>query len=111
MSPVFLKIVGGILCFFGVLVSIVFWIPGIINRRKLKEILGPKYPMIFFIYGKETTINFAYMLFGYGIVVSHKGFIDLGFSNLISFIFDSVGIVIILIGIAKIIISYMKKYP
>ncbi|MBU0728960.1 MAG: hypothetical protein KKE17_10430 [Proteobacteria bacterium] len=51
MNPAFFKILGGGLCFFGALVSIVFWIPGIVNRRKLKEILGPKYPMIFFIYG------------------------------------------------------------
>jgi hypothetical protein len=31
-------------------ITVLFWIPGIINRAKLREILGQRYPLIFIIY-------------------------------------------------------------
>ena len=34
----------------GGLVSIVFWIPGIINREKIKDIMGNRYPLVYVVY-------------------------------------------------------------
>ena len=31
-------------------ITVLFWIPGIINRAKLREMLGQRYPLIFIIY-------------------------------------------------------------
>jgi len=31
-------------------VSILFWMPGLVDRRKLRELLGPRYPMIYLVY-------------------------------------------------------------
>jgi len=45
-----LKISGSIIMLFGLIVSIVFWIPGIFNRTKIKEIMGKRYPMVYVIY-------------------------------------------------------------
>lgn len=36
---------------FGTLVTIGFWVPGLVNRQRLKEILGRRYPLIYLIYG------------------------------------------------------------
>lgn len=41
---------GIVLIFTGGLVSVVFWIPGLINRQKLREILGPRYPLVYLVY-------------------------------------------------------------
>jgi len=35
---------------FGSLVSVAFWIPKLINKKRLKEILGPKYSLVLLIY-------------------------------------------------------------
>lgn len=35
---------------FGCGVSIVFWIPKLVDRNRLKELLGRRYPVIYFIY-------------------------------------------------------------
>lgn len=34
----------------GLLVTILFWVPKLVNRPQLKELLGPKYPMIYLFY-------------------------------------------------------------
>ena len=34
----------------GLIVSILFWVPQIVNRQKLKELLGPRFLMIYFFY-------------------------------------------------------------
>ena len=44
------KIVGIILVVFGTVVSIGFWVPGLINRNQLRGIMGSRYPMVYFIY-------------------------------------------------------------
>lgn len=31
-------------------ISVLFWVPGIINRAKLREVLGQRYPLIFIVY-------------------------------------------------------------
>ena len=51
MSMAVVKIFGIILALFGGIVTMVFWIPGLVNRPRLKEILGSRYPLIFIIYG------------------------------------------------------------
>ena len=43
-------VAGIVLIFTGGLVTVVFWIPGLINRRRLKEMLGPRYPLIYLVY-------------------------------------------------------------
>jgi hypothetical protein len=45
-----IEIVGIIFVVFGTVVSLGFWIPGLINRKQLKEMMGTRYPMIYFIY-------------------------------------------------------------
>jgi len=47
---VIVKIVGIILVVFGTVVSIGFWVPGLINRNQLRGIMGSRYPMVYFIY-------------------------------------------------------------
>ena len=34
----------------GALVSVLFWVPRLIDRSRLREILGPRYPLIYLIY-------------------------------------------------------------
>jgi hypothetical protein len=43
VSGLFLLALGG-------LVSILFWVPGLVDRRKLRELLGPRYPMVYLVY-------------------------------------------------------------
>ena len=45
-----LTISGIMLMLFGVAVSIAFWIPGIINREKIKDIMGSRYPLVYVVY-------------------------------------------------------------
>ncbi len=45
-----LKIIGLLFAVIGGIVSIVFWIPGAINKQRLKEIMGSRYGFIYFIY-------------------------------------------------------------
>lgn len=45
-----LSILGVILMVFGLLVSIIFWIPSIIDRGRLKTTLGRRYSLIYVIY-------------------------------------------------------------
>lgn len=34
----------------GTVVSLIFWVPGFINKSHLRQIMGHRYPMIYFIY-------------------------------------------------------------
>jgi hypothetical protein len=45
-----LVISGIILMFFGLVVSIVFWVPGIINRNRIRSIMGRRYPLVYVVY-------------------------------------------------------------
>lgn len=45
-----LTISGIMLMFFGLVVSIVFWIPGILNKEKMKNIMGDRYALVYVIY-------------------------------------------------------------
>lgn len=43
--------IGFFLTLVGATVSVIFWLPGVVNRKRLKEILGERYPVVFVIYG------------------------------------------------------------
>jgi len=45
-----LVISGIILMFVGLVVSIVFWVPGIINRNRIRSIMGRRYPLVYVVY-------------------------------------------------------------
>jgi len=38
------------LMLFGGAITVLFWVPGIINRARLREALGQRYPLIFIVY-------------------------------------------------------------
>jgi len=44
------KIVGIFFVVLGTVISLAFWVPGLINRDHLRQIMGQRYPMIYFIY-------------------------------------------------------------
>lgn len=46
----FLQIIGLLFAIIGGIVSIIFWIPGVINKQGLREIMGSYYGLIYFIY-------------------------------------------------------------
>ena len=50
------------LVLFGTCVSVSFWIPQIINKEKLREIMGSKYPLVYFLYLANGPMM---MLFGF----------------------------------------------
>jgi hypothetical protein len=45
-----LAISGIMLMFFGLVVSIVFWVPGIFNRNKIRQVMGKRYPLVYVVY-------------------------------------------------------------
>jgi len=46
----FLKIAGALLSSFGLLVTVLFWVPRVVNRPGLREMLGRRYPLVYVIY-------------------------------------------------------------
>lgn len=45
-----INIVGIFFVIVGTVVSLIFWIPGFINKNHLRQIMGTRYPIIYFIY-------------------------------------------------------------
>ena len=45
-----LSIFGIILMLVGLTVSILFWIPAVFDRKKLKSVLGRRYPLVYMVY-------------------------------------------------------------
>jgi hypothetical protein len=45
-----LSVLGIMLMLFGLVVSIVFWIPGIFDRTKVKDVMGKRYPLVYVVY-------------------------------------------------------------
>ena len=45
-----LSISGIMLMLFGGVVSIVFWMPSIFNREKIKDVLGTRYFLVYIVY-------------------------------------------------------------
>jgi hypothetical protein len=64
-----LTVTGIILIFFGLIVSIVFWIPGIINKEKIKNVMGTRYPLVYVVYIANGPLL---MLFGLLLIVWPK---------------------------------------
>ena len=62
-------VVGVILILTGGLVSVGFWVPGLINRQKLKEMLGARYPLVYLVYSANGPV-----LLGAGILLVMKHF-------------------------------------
>jgi len=57
--PAILHATGFVLAFFGLCISLAFWIPKFFNRPRLKEILGPKYPLVYVVYLANGPFLFA----------------------------------------------------
>ena len=45
-----LLILGTMLMLMGLVVSIVFWIPGIFDRNRIKNLMGKRYPLMYVVY-------------------------------------------------------------
>ena len=45
-----LTISGIMLMFLGLVISIIFWVPGLFDRRKVREIMGKRYPLVYIVY-------------------------------------------------------------
>jgi hypothetical protein len=45
-----LVISGIMLMLFGLVISIVFWMPGIFNRSKIRQVMGKRYPLVYVVY-------------------------------------------------------------
>ena len=45
-----LTLSGVILMFWGLVVSIVFWVPSILNKEKIKDVMGDRYPLVYVVY-------------------------------------------------------------
>jgi hypothetical protein len=45
-----INIVGICFVVVGTVVSLIFWVPGFINKNQLRQIMGSRYPIIYFIY-------------------------------------------------------------
>ena len=51
-------VTGIILILTGGLVSVLFWVPGLVNRRQLKDLLGSRYPLIYLVYSANGPVLF-----------------------------------------------------
>jgi len=58
-----LSVSGIMLMLLGGAVSIVFWIPSIFNREKIKDVLGARYPLVYVVYIANGPILFLFGLF------------------------------------------------
>ena len=45
-----IQAIGVIFVVIGTIVSLIFWVPGLIDKKQLKEIMGPRYNMVYLIY-------------------------------------------------------------
>ena len=64
-----ITISGIMLMFFGLTVSVVFWIPGIFDRNKIKEVMGIRYPLVYVVYAANGPLL---MIFGLLLIVWPK---------------------------------------
>lgn len=62
-------IAGCTLLIIGALVSVLFWVPGLINRAQLRELLGRRYPLVYLVY----SANGPFLLLA-GLVLLYKYF-------------------------------------
>ena len=45
-----LAISGIMLMVLGLVVSIVFWVPALFNRNRVREVMGKRYPLVYVVY-------------------------------------------------------------
>jgi hypothetical protein len=64
-----LAISGIMLMFFGLVVSIVFWVPGIFDRNRIKEVMGKRYPLVYIVYIANGPLL---VLFGFLLIIWPK---------------------------------------
>lgn len=63
MNTFIFFLAGLFLSFFGGAVTIAFWIPRLVNKQKLKELLGAKYPLVHVIYFANGPLLLLFGLF------------------------------------------------
>ena len=63
---------GIILVATGGLVSVAFWIPGLVDRQNLREMLGSRYPLIYIVYSANGPLLF---LAGVLLILKHNAII------------------------------------
>jgi hypothetical protein len=61
-----LIISGIMLMLFGLAVCIAFWIPSLVDRRKIKETMGKRYPLVYVVYIANGPLL---LLFGFLLVI------------------------------------------
>lgn len=71
MSMKIFLTVGLVLALVGLAVSILFWLPGLINRPRLKGSLGNRYPLIYFVYVANGPLLLVVGLFLIFVSVGH----------------------------------------
>ena len=60
------SILGIILMFFGLAVSVVFWLPSIFDRNRVKEVMGNRYPLVYVVYVANGPLL---ILFGFLLII------------------------------------------
>ena len=65
-----LVISGIMLMLLGLVVSIVFWVPSIFDRKKIKGIMGKRYPLVYVVYIANGPML---LLFGLMLIIWPKG--------------------------------------
>ena len=63
-------VAGTILILTGGVVSVGFWVPGLINRPRLKEMLGVRYPLVYLVYSANGPVL---LVAGILLVMKHFG--------------------------------------
>jgi len=60
-----LTISGIMLMFFGLVVSIAFWVPSLFDRQRVREVMGKRYPLVYVVYvaNGPLLIIFGFLLF------------------------------------------------
>ena len=64
-----LFISGIMLMFFGLVISIVFWVPKIFDRNRIKEVMGKRYPHVYIVYIANGPLL---ILFGFLLIIWPK---------------------------------------
>lgn len=64
-----LTISGIMLVIFGLVISVVFWVPSLFNRQRVREIMGNRYPLVYVIYIANGPLL---ILFGFLLIIWPK---------------------------------------
>jgi len=64
-----LTISGIMLVIFGLVISVVFWVPSLFNRQRVREVMGNRYPLVYLIYIANGPLL---ILFGFLLIIWPK---------------------------------------